>query len=84
VLELKWSGKEDSNLRPLPPEDVAPSLIRRISAAFQRTAPAYSGICSRAVHGEGSLANLQPLSLRPPLAGFVHGWTLGVYLGEGW
>lgn len=30
--EVMWSGREDSNLRPLPPEGVAPDGIERFSA----------------------------------------------------
>ena len=34
VMETKWSGKEDSNLRPLPPEDSGWTWEWQISDVF--------------------------------------------------
>ena len=55
-----WSGKEDSNLRPLPPEGGGPAFTRRIPviACFTRTA--YSRVCSPFIHGIGSKRTFDP------------------------
>jgi hypothetical protein len=55
-----WSGREDSNLRPLPPEGVAPRRIRCFSAVFPgRSIPSVRR-CSRLVAGRRFSANLGP------------------------
>jgi hypothetical protein len=63
MVEIAWSGREDSNLRPLPPEDGSPPVTARISADVSRTDAAHSGVCSRLIHGLRSKANLRPLSM---------------------
>lgn len=55
-----WSGKEDSNLRPLPPEDVAPDVTRRISVVLSRTDGAHGAVCSSLVHAKGSIRTFGP------------------------
>ena len=63
-----WSGKEDSNLRPLPPEDASPSVTRRIYDDFCRTIGAPVAVCSRLVRGNGSFWTLNPcLRGLPPI-----------------
>ena len=66
---VKWSGREDSNLRPLPPEDVSPSRIPQLSVVSQAVNDAYTDVCSRSVYGRGSIRNLGALS-------FKLGWLL--------
>lgn len=46
-----WSGREDSNLRPLPPEDATPDCTRRFSVVRRRHLVAFRGACSRLIHG---------------------------------
>jgi hypothetical protein len=55
-----WSGREDSNLRPLPPEGVAPSRARCFSAVFPRGDLRSGGQCSLGVHGKRFTVNLGP------------------------
>ena len=59
----KWSGREDSNLRPLPPEDNSPSRTPQFSVGFAWVTGAYACVCSRFLHGGGSISNLRALSL---------------------
>lgn len=66
--EANWSGKRDSNPRPLPPEDVAPAATWRFSVAAQRTTSAPGAACSRSVHGGGSHRTSNPC-LAPASAG---------------
>jgi hypothetical protein len=54
VLENQWSGREDSNLRPLPPEDVSPRRTRRIYGVVGYTQGASDAACSRVVPLKGS------------------------------
>jgi hypothetical protein len=58
-----WSGREDSNLRPLPPEGVAPRRIRCFAMAFQEGSVASDCLCSRSVHGLNLIRWLRPLSM---------------------
>ena len=64
ILSLKrlknWSGKEDSNLRPLPPEDASPLGIRRFSVVRGAVCLSRNDVCSRLVSGLGSLRALGP------------------------
>jgi hypothetical protein len=60
-----WSGKEDSNLRPLPPENVAPDGTRRFSASFRGAHLSQNGVCSRMVLAGGSLRALGPCPRAP-------------------
>jgi hypothetical protein len=53
-----WSGREDSNLRPLPPEGVSPVRIRRFSVVSHAQAGAPSASCCHAVHGARFNMNL--------------------------
>jgi hypothetical protein len=55
-----WSGREDSNLRPLPPEGVAPERIRCFPTAFPRRVMLSDGQCSFLVHGRRFKLNLGP------------------------
>ncbi len=63
MLRNQWSGKEDSNLRPLPPEGTGPPVLRRISVATRRTRPSHSGTDSLSVPGARFIADLRPLSV---------------------
>jgi hypothetical protein len=56
-----WSGREDSNLRPLPPEGGAPARIRCFAMAFQESPVASDGPCSRLVAGVNLGLNFRPL-----------------------
>jgi hypothetical protein len=58
--QIKWSGKEDSNLRPLPPENGSPAVTRRISVATRRTKAAPDSPCSRLVPQRGSYRTFGP------------------------
>ena len=61
-----WSGREDSNLRPLPPERKAPSRTRWHLAASPLGEMLSGGACSRGVPGSGFTVSLQPLSTPLP------------------
>ena len=63
MLRFCWSGKEDSNLRPLPPEDDAPAITRRFSVLFRAASMAHDGTDSRLVPGIRFRFDLQPLSM---------------------
>ena len=80
-----WSGKEDSNLRPLPPEDVAPDGMARFSRAVWRTRAAYVRACSRSFLARGLLLTFGPCLWATPAvlcAGLVVAVVLaGVGLG---
>lgn len=52
---VSWSGKEDSNLRPLPPESITPRFLWRFPVGSRRKLTAYRGVCSCRVHGGGSI-----------------------------
>lgn len=65
---FKWSGREDSNLRPLPPEGVSPRRTRRFSVGSVSERGASACVCSRLIHGRGSTANLGALSFVPNLS----------------
>jgi hypothetical protein len=62
-----WSGREDSNLRPLPPEGAAPSLRPWFSVVGSPRQGALAGVCSRLIHGARFMRHLGALSF-PPLA----------------
>ena len=62
-LGLKWSGKEDSNLRPLPPEDAEPVSTRRFSVPFVAVGVLSDGVCSRLIHGQRFMLFHRPLSI---------------------
>jgi hypothetical protein len=49
-----WSGREDSNLRPLPPEDASPCLIEGHGAVNRHIIRVYNEVCSLFVLGKGS------------------------------
>lgn len=55
-----WSGKEDSNLRPLPPEGASPTRTPRISVTFPCMDSALDALCSRTVPARGSLRTFGP------------------------
>lgn len=57
---LKWSGKEDSNLRPLPPEGGSPDGIARFSVLSGAANVLFDGTCSLVVHGARFTLNLNP------------------------
>lgn len=61
---LNWSGKEDSNLRPLPPEDASPLGIRRFSVVRGAVCLSRNDVCSWLVSGLGSLRALGPCLAR--------------------
>jgi hypothetical protein len=67
----RWSGREDSNLRPLPPERIAPNRIGRFSVVRARAALRSRGPCSCTVHAIRFALNFEPLSICPPLPGEV-------------
>ena len=62
-----WSGREDSNLRPLPPEGISPSRIALFSVPFTDGIGAYSAACLSVFKGLGFNLNLGALSLPTPL-----------------
>jgi len=62
--QKSWSGKEDSNLRPLPPEDASPRVTPRFSVDVWRIRPAPGGICSLAVRRSGSFRAFGPCLAR--------------------
>jgi hypothetical protein len=55
-----WSGREDSNLRPLPPEDDAPALIRLFSAPSDTMVGSYGDVCSHLFTAQGSNRTSNP------------------------
>jgi hypothetical protein len=55
-----WSGREDSNLRPLPPEDASRALIEGHTKGNRHITAAYRALCSRFVLGIGSKRPLGP------------------------
>lgn len=57
---IKWSGREDSNLRPLPPEGVGPSRMRWFLGIPLLRHLRSSGRCSFPVHGLNLFLNLGP------------------------
>jgi len=59
MKESNWSGKEDSNLRPLPPEDVSPALLRWFYVGLRRKRALFDGLCSRLIPGNGSYRTLE-------------------------
>ena len=59
TLGLNWSGREDSNLRPLPPEGVSPSVTQRFSVVRGLKGGAYPCVRSRAVHARRFGLNLE-------------------------
>ena len=68
-LLINWSGREDSNLRPLPPENDTPSRIGRLSVALDCTGQRFDAICSRFGHGRGSLRTLEHCPFTPSNGG---------------
>ena len=56
----RWSGREDSNLRPLPPEGVSPSRAWRFTAVILWQTLRSEGLCSFPVHGLNLGLNLGP------------------------
>jgi hypothetical protein len=61
---VSWSGRLDSNQRPLPPERTAPTRTPRFSVVSHRGKVLSNAPCSRPVHGPRFAANLGALSLR--------------------
>jgi hypothetical protein len=59
-LVNRWSGREDSNLRPLPPERVSPSGTRCFLEVFSGGPMRSDGRCSFPVPGARFTANLNP------------------------
>ena len=59
----KWSGREDSNLRPLPPERNAPRRTQRHRAASKRGDLLSGGVGHPAFSAKGFTASLRPLSI---------------------
>jgi hypothetical protein len=64
--ENQWSGREDSNLRPLPPEDASPAVTRRISVVIRRIRSAHDRVCSGLIPRKGSLLTFGPCLGHPP------------------
>lgn len=62
--QICWSGKEDSNLRPLPPEGCYPSVSAHFPVHFAYRRLSSGGPCSLLVHGRRFNLILQPLSVR--------------------
>lgn len=60
-----WSGREDSNLRPLPPEGVAPehSLVASSGFPSERISTGSGTLAHRI--GVNLILSLQPLSIQP-------------------
>ena len=56
-----WSGKRDSNLRPLPPEDAAPAGTRRFSVVSAAPVVLFRGAGCHAVHGARFICVPRPL-----------------------
>lgn len=65
MLGLNWSGKEDSNLRPLPPEDADPASTRRFSVTRRGVWPSYDRICSCLIPARGSDRGSDPCPSSP-------------------
>jgi len=66
ISHLLWSGREDSNLRPLPPEGGSPRRIWLKSYVCQRTFKAFSAQVAGLFTGLGSWRALSPcLSTAP-------------------
>jgi hypothetical protein len=66
VLEIAsslWSGRLDSNQRPLPPERIAPRLTRRFSVLSSGDGLPSGGACSRFAPTSRFTVNFQPLSI---------------------
>ncbi len=63
---MYWSGREDSNLRPLPPEGVAPDLIPLFSVMPPCGDGSLGRLCSRRRIGRRFKANLGALSFIDP------------------
>ena len=57
-----WSGREDSNLRSLSPEDISPSRTPQFSVVFTLGLGAYSAVSWYTLNLEGSLKHLGALS----------------------
>jgi hypothetical protein len=72
-----WSGKEDSNLRPLPPENASPAVMRRFSVASSARDMPFRGVCSRFISQRGSLRTHNPCLLNFPRAAIGSGAGLG-------
>ena len=73
---FKWSGREDSNLRPLPPEDAAPDGTRRFSVLSQGGGVSFDAACSRFLPKKGSDRTLDPC-LSHPSELIDRSWALG-------
>ena len=65
---IYWSGREDSNLRPLPPEGVSPRRTRCFPVLFHGSAMSSDSLCSCTVPAQGSTPDLGALSLPHPIA----------------
>ncbi len=63
INDLYWSGREDSNLRPLPPERIAPERTQAFKTAFPDGPLSLDGTGSHAVHGRRFKLNFRPLSI---------------------
>jgi hypothetical protein len=59
---IYWSGRLDSNQRPLPPERTAPSRKWRISVVFHAGAVVSDGLFCRSFTPKGSSNDLGALS----------------------
>lgn len=60
LAEDVWSGREDSNLRPLPPEDDDPAGMWQFFAAYCADGTLFTGVCSLTVPRRGSFRALNP------------------------
>jgi hypothetical protein len=60
-----WSGKEDSNLRPLPPEDASPERMARVTVASGGAEVPFGAACSQHVPRRGSNRAFDPCPRAP-------------------
>jgi hypothetical protein len=60
--DFAWSGREDSNLRPLPPEDKFPRLIGLFLLSFLNSSLPFFSFLYQGENGPRFMTNLGPLS----------------------
>jgi hypothetical protein len=70
-MKTNWSGKEDSNLRPLPPEGASPAITRRFTVAQRRKWSAYDRVCSRLILAGSSSRGFGPCPSHPHPAEWI-------------
>ena len=73
MLRKQWSGREDSNLRPLPPEDGVPRVTERISGVVCFGVPHMVTFRSVHEHGLGSNRTFGPCLSLPNQAALAMG-----------